>query len=192
MTFTIDNIITEQIVDYITTHDFIKDNFNNIKEIVETYTNYTPKDAIIDFMEENYENIVNPLYNMTEGFLSYNEYREVISDGEELWGIMRVVYLYCRDTDSLNTYEEHIRYDNKSKIIDLYMYFKAKEILNDLRDYEEEILDKLVELYEEEEVEINKIYNTKRNIAISKIKRNRIYNTGLGLRLAVKAFCKDF
>ena len=33
---------------------------------------------------------------------------------------------------------------------------------------------------------------TSRRIAINKIKRNAIYNNGLGLKLAVKAFSKDF
>ena len=188
--YTIDAIIKEQIVDYIKSHDYMKEEYYNIKEIVENYTNYKPKDAIIDFMEENYDDIVQPLYNMTEGFLSYNEYREVISDGEEFWNILRVVWLYCRDTDSLDLYAEHMRNDSKSKMLDLYMYFKAKEILSCLID-EEDILEQLVELYEEEELEQNTI-KVSRNIAISKIKRNAIYNTGLGLRLAVKAFSKDF
>jgi hypothetical protein len=185
--YSIDAIIKEQIVEYISSHEIIKENFNNIKELVETYTNYEPKDAIIEFMEENYDDIVQPLYNMSEGFLSYNEYREVISDGEEFWDILRVVWLYCRDTDSLDLYAEHMRNDSKSKMLDLYMYFKAKEILTNLTD-EEDILEKLVELYEEEENTIK----VSKNIAISKIKRNKIYNTGLGLKLAVKAFSKDF
>jgi len=38
----------------------------------------------------------------------------------------------------------------------------------------------------------DKIERVIRKIAISKIKRNALYNTGLGLKLAVKAYSKDF
>ena len=48
------------------------------------------------------------------------------------------------------------------------------------------ILDELIRLFKEV------IDAPLKKIAIDKIKRNRIYNTGLGLKLAVKAFSKDF
>jgi hypothetical protein len=38
----------------------------------------------------------------------------------------------------------------------------------------------------------NKIERVIRKIAISKIKRNALYNNGLGLKLAVRAYSKDF
>jgi hypothetical protein len=39
---------------------------------------------------------------------------------------------------------------------------------------------------------MRKQYEAERRIAINKIKRNAIYNNGLGLKLAVKAYSKDF
>lgn len=50
------------------------------------------------------------------------------------------------------------------------------------------------ELIEEYEQELKEARNKEviRNIAVNKIKRNRIYNMGLGLKLAVKKFKEEF
>ena len=196
---TIDTIIIDQIVEYISSHNIIKDNFNSIKELLEEYDEDEDEgdnisSAIAEFFdgvdgEFNFDDdIVQPLYNMTEGHLSFTELREVLSDSEEVVNILRYVYIECNESDSVDIFGQHLRNNNMSKMTDLYMYFKAKEILN---DYNDELLNKVVELYKEEELEQNLI-KVSRNNAISKIKRNRIYNTGLGLKLAVKAFSKDF
>ena len=49
----------------------------------------------------------------------------------------------------------------------------------------------LIEEYEQELKEA-RTKEVIRNIAVNKIKRNRIYNTGLGLKLAIKKFKEEF
>lgn len=197
MPYTIDAIIKEQLVEYISSHDIIKDNFNSIKELLEENKVDTISSAIAEFFdgmadEFNFDdNIIQPLYNMTEGFLSYSELREVLSDSEEVVDIIRYVYIECNEHDSLDTFGQYLRDNNMSKMCDLYMYFRANEIFINGDGMGDEMFDKLAELYKEEELEQNLI-RVSRNNAISKIKRNAIYNTGLGLKLAVKAFSKDF
>ena len=200
MTTTIDTIIMEQLVDYISSHDIIKDNFNTIKELVDEFDADCDDNipyALMEFLDgvsgefNADDNIVQPLYNMTEGHLSFNELREVLNDSEEVVYILRYVYIECGESGMLDSFGQHLISSNMSKMFDLYMYFRAKDMLNNIRANNDELMDKLVELYEAEELEQNLI-KVSRNNAISKIKRNRIYNTGLGLRLAIKAFNKDF
>ena len=134
------------------------------------------------------DDIVQPLYNMTEGFLSSNQLKAVLSNSEEVLNILGYVYVECKGFDGLDMFEKYLINNDMGKLTDLYMYFRAKYLLTDCND---ELLNKIVELYKEEELEENLI-RVSRNNAISKIKRNAIYNKGLGLKLAVKAFSKDF
>ena len=52
-----------------------------------------------------------------------------------------------------------------------------------IEEYKQELKDKRKE---------EKVEKVIRKLAISKIKRNKIYNLGLGLKLAIKAYNKDF
>jgi hypothetical protein len=192
MTADIDYIVMEQIVAYINDNSIIKDNFNTIKELIDDNDGDDKiRYALTEFFDgTKSEEIVNDLYNTTEGFLSHYELRQVLNDGEQVLEIMRRVYQECKNNDTLDIFGQHLLNNNMSKMCDLYMYFGAEYILNDIIQ-QDELLDKLVILYEEEELEQKIIEFTRRN-AINKIKRNAIYNNGLGLKLAIKAYSKDF
>ena len=70
---------------------------------------------------------------------------------------------------------------NKEQFVAEYVKYITYETL---RDYRYEL--------EEEIINYNKIKQVSKKIAIDKIKRNAIYNKGLGLKLAVKEYSKDF
>jgi hypothetical protein len=83
------------------------------------------------------------------------------------------------------------------KIVDNTTHKTLKNNIDDYDgedDFDFEWYDDDKELIEEYEQELKEARNAEvsRNIAINKIKRNRIYNDGLGLKLAVKAYSKDF
>jgi hypothetical protein len=78
--------------------------------------------------------------------------------------------------------------DKWDEIIKAYMYYNAYRLVED-RD--EDTYLQVISILRK--IDFNKRFLPQaKKIAIDKIKRNAIYNTGLGLKLAVKAFNKDF
>jgi hypothetical protein len=114
---------------------------------------------------------------------------------------------YIGDED-FSTYKEAKKWVNRYikinddiqylwKIVDNTTHKTIKNNIDDFDgedDFDFDWYDDDEELIEEYKQELKEARNTEvsRNIAISKIKRNRIYNDGLGLKLAIKAYNKDF
>jgi hypothetical protein len=201
--FDINDVIYDDLLKYIKDHNIIKDNFITIKAFVGQFSKnfedecysaeryFTIKDAIVRLFEQNeslIKEIVSRLYAKLVSRLSIEQYKSLFytTEGYNVWYIIRYVYKKCKqyDKEELLDYLEN---DSQNKFCSIYMYFKAREILESLWDYEYEVLDQLEELYKEEELRV-----VSKGIAINKIKRNNIYNLGLGLKLSIKAFNKDF
>jgi hypothetical protein len=208
---TLDRIIFTQIVEYIIDENIIQDNF---EVSLALYINQAISDSnesqvrnnivipfdsviqvgILNFLCEWVDNIVEPLYNDGEDFLTSSERLLVSNNGFCVWDIIRYVYMNCREHDSVDTaMGEYLADYNYSKMFDLYMYFRARNILMDVNDNDEfvEYIDPLVEIYKEE-VKNRHIIEVSKQIAIAKIKRNSIYNLGLGLKLSKLQYAKDF
>ena len=78
--------------------------------------------------------------------------------------------------------------DKWDEIIKAYMYYNAYRLVE---DREEDTYLKVISILKK--IDYDKRFLSKaKKIAIDKIKRNAIYNTGLGLKLAVREYSKDF
>jgi hypothetical protein len=106
----------------------------------------------------------------------------------------------CGD-EWFNTYEEALDYVEKhmedSNIQYLWKIVDAEthKTIENNEDWSDEFYqddEELIEEYRQELKHKRKEEKVIRKIAISKIKRNAIYNNGLGLKLAIKAYSKDF
>ena len=77
--------------------------------------------------------------------------------------------------------------DNWKALIKYYMYFRAYNLIDEDNYIKTKVfmMLKLIDYHK-------RIFPKTRAIAISKIKRNSIYNLGLGLKIAKKQYIKDF
>jgi hypothetical protein len=188
---TINAIIKAELLTYITDNDIITYNFDYIEELVNNY-NGNIRYGLIEYFTNDEEGdvIVNELYNNGEGLLSNDELNNITKNSDEVIEIYKYVFEKKREYNDIENFGDIM---GTYKIYDAYMYFKAKEIMDsyDHLDDNEEFWDELVYIYEKEVLAKN-IIKVSRNIAVNKIKRNRLYNLGLGLKLAVKAYSKEF
>jgi hypothetical protein len=207
----LDRIVMTQIVEYIIANNIIQDNFevslalyinqaiSDSNEATQVRNNIAIpldsviKDGILNFLCEWVDNIVEPLYNDGECFLTSTERLLISNDGFCIWDIIRFVYRNCREYDNVNAMEEYLEDYNWDKMFDLYMYFRAKNILFDVNGDNDfvEYIDPLVEIYKEE-IKKRHIIEVSKQISIAKIKRNSLYNLGLGLKLSKLQYAKDF
>ena len=119
------------------------------------------------------------------------QYIEEIDDYDKL-ALLRTLFPitdYDTDTEEVGYAEISQLFceDNWEELVKHYMYFRAYNLIDD--DYF--IKTKIYMLIKDIDY-IKRIFPKARTIAINKVKRNNIYNFGLGLKIAKKQFTKDF
>jgi len=102
--------------------------------------------------------------------------------------VFRITHHNDNDYISWADVSELFSDDKWDELIKAYMYYNAYRLVE---DREEDTYLKVISILKK--IDYDKRFLSKaKKIAIDKIKRNSIYNTGLGLKLAVKAYSKDF
>jgi hypothetical protein len=162
---------------WIEKYEYIGDDNSGFDATIEEY----------DYFDEYGEDeIINPLFND----YSYHFVNSVIDekiDWRERNMIFKYVLAKAKEYDMLDVVIEYFNDNEWTKLCDYYAYHRAREMLFDDDDnviqYD---FDELVNEYYAELQHKQLVLDTSMNIAISKVKRNAIFNLGLGLELSMK------
>jgi len=182
-----DNVLFED-EKWIAKNKYHNDDDSEYNEELEEY-NY--------FDEYGDDEIINPLFNDYSVHFVRDVIDENIDDRERML-IFKYVLAKAKEYDMVDVVIEYFNDDEWTKLCDYYAYHKAKEMLFDEDDnviqfefdnmvdeyYAELYIKKITELMKLEHEKL--VMDTSMNIAISKIKRNAIFNLGLGLELSMK------
>ena len=149
------------------------------------------------FDEYGEDEIINPLFNDYAVHFCNSVIDEKL-DWRERNEIFKYVLEKAKDYNMVDEVIALHSNDEWTKLCDLYAINKAKDLMFDEEDnalqydfdmlvdkyYAELYIQKLKELAEAEHKQL--VMDTSMNIAISKIKRNELFNLGLGLTLSMR------
>jgi hypothetical protein len=126
--------------------------------------------------------IIQPLFNDYQTNFT-SEIIETISYKERI-EIFKYVMNRAKDYNMLDDVITYFNSDDWIKICDFYAYHKAKEMIDECGEYDIHYeIEMMIDKYYEETLHEQQIIDTSMNIAVNKILRSRIYNTGLGLKI---------
>jgi hypothetical protein len=192
------NLVNNTLLNPIYISKYIREFSNRYLEVVENpeLLTFTLSPIVIDFIQfYNYNDIYgnpHPPKIITKQIYTYNQNR---AEFYEVWKRIPEGIMLSKIGDYIQDLYEH--YPNGDKI---YLYSKNRIINNE----EHTLLEKLIKnnTYKIKDMLIKAMCNVYFNkfiapmvskyLAINKIKRNAIYNTGLGLKLAVREYEKEF
>ena len=162
---------------WIEKYEYTNDDDAEYNETIEEY----------DYFEEYGDDcIINPLFNDYSLHFIRDVIDENIDDRERLL-IFKYVLAKAKEYDMVDVVIKWFDYDDWTKICDYYAYHYAKVMLFDTDDYNTQYeFDVMVDEYYAELQHKQLVLDTSMNIAISKVKRNAIFNLGLGLELSMK------
>ena len=194
MTEEIDKMIIEILLDKKMIRNFCDSVLFKDERWIEKYEYHNDDDMEYDETIEEYnyfeeyadDHIINPLFN------DYAvHFVELIIDENIDWRERNEIFKYvlekAREYDMVLDVISFYKNDEWTKICDFYAYHKAKEMIFDIDEYDIQYeFDKLVDEYYAELQHKQLVMDTSMNIAISKIKRNELFNLGLGLTLSIK------
>jgi hypothetical protein len=196
--YKINNIIANELLTFIKSNKVLENNYAVITDLIKkNKAVYSNKDynfilmGLQEYFKDNYDKIVYTLYSDDrEGCLSSEDFEETTKSGIDVLHMCSYVGSKVLEYNNIEELNTHLINKDLTKITSMYMYFMAKDILTD--NAEEDGAYNPYEDFWDEITKNYKVIKVSKYNAISKIKRNAIYNTGLGLKLAVKAFSKDF